>query len=241
MRKIQFTGEYLYHIYNRGVEKRNVFLETQDYFRAIHDLYEFNDEQHATLLYYKKPLLDSYEAKPHSINFERHKRNPIVEILVFALMPNHYHFLIRQKREHGIRDFMHRFGTGYTMYFNKKYEHSGSLFEGPFKAIRIEQEAHFIHLPFYIHANPLDLKFPEWRERNLKDAKAAFDYLKQYRWSSLPDYIGIKNFPSVTERSFLTDFIGAPKKFESSTLRLLKEMDVSAVDDIALEPIKKSL
>lgn len=228
----------IYHIYSRGVEKRTIFLDNQDYLRATHNLYEFNDENPAVNLYYKQPILRSYlsyEALPHK------NRKPIVEILAYALMPNHYHFLLRQLQHNGITDFMHKVGTGYAMYFNQRYQRNGALFQGPFQAIRITKEAHFLHLPFYIHANPLDLKFPEWRERNLKDAKASFDYLKQYRWSSLLDYIGIKNFPSVTERSFLTEFIGSPKKFESTTLRLLKEMDVSAVDDIALEPIEKSL
>lgn len=233
-RKEVFIENQIYHIYNRGVEKRTIFLDNQDYLRATHNLYEFNDENPAVNLYYKQPILRSplsYEATPHK------NRKPIVEILAYALMPNHYHFLLRQLQYNGITDFMHKLGTGYAMYFNQRYQRNGSLFQGPFQAIRITKEAHFLHLPFYIHANPLDLKFPEWRERNLKDAEAAFDYLKKYRWSSLPDYIGIKNFPSVTERSFLTDFVGAPKKFESATFRLLKEMDVSAVNDIALEPI----
>lgn len=239
-RKEQFSENEIYHVCNRGVDKRTLFLDDQDYFRFVHNLHEFNDEKPAALLYYKQPSLQSYEIGSHRIG-DKTQRDILVDLLAFALMPNHYHLLIKQKKESGITNFMRKLGVGYAMYFNQKYKRSGTLFQGQFKAIRVVKEAHFLHLPFYIHANPLDLKFPEWRERNLKDAKVAFDYLKHYRWSSLRDYMGIKNFPSVTERSFLTDFIGTPKKFESATLHLLREMDVSTMDNIALEPTKKSL
>ncbi len=227
-RKISFANDEVYHTCNRGVDKRDIFLDEKDYLHCIHDFYEFNDN--------KPALTKFYETMSPKL-----PRTMLVDILAFALMPNHFHLLLKQKKEGGIVAFMHKFGVGYAMYFNQKYQRAGTLFQGPFRAVHVTNNAHFIHLPFYIHANPLDLIFPEWRERNLKNPEAAFEFLKQYRWSSFPDYIGIKNFPSVTERSFLTNFIGTPKKFESATLRLLKEMDVSIVDDIALEPIEKSL
>lgn len=239
-RKIKFVENEIYHICNRGVDKRIIFLDNQDYFRAMHNLYEFNDTAPAMNFYYKSPILtsSSYEFRTRKIS---RKRETIVEILAFALMPNHYHLLLREVRETGVINFMRKFGIGYAMYFNQKYRRSGALFQGSFKAVHVKKESHFLHLPFYIHANPLDLKFPGWREQNLKNPEIAFEFLKKYRWSSFPDYIGIKNFPSVTERSFLTEFIGTPKKFELSTFRLLKEMDVSDINDIALEPIDKSL
>src|SRR3989344_795363 len=168
-RKITFVEKELYHICNRGVEKRDIFLDDKDYFRAIHDLYEFNDTSPALNLYYKTASLQSYETR------SRKMRNPIVEILAFVLMPNHYHLLLRQTKENGIVEFMQKFGGGYAMYFNKKYERVGSLFQGPFKAIHVINNAHFLHLPFYIHANPLDLKFPEWRERKIKNPKQALE------------------------------------------------------------------
>ena len=234
VRKITFEEDGIYHVYNRGVEKRTIFLDNRDYFRAIHDLYEFNDERPATLLYYKKPFLESYETRSHRTAWER---KPIVEILAFVLMPNHYHLLLRQLKDGGVTEFMQRFGVGYAMYFNQRYQRTGRLFEAPFKAVRIEREAHFLHLPFYIHANPLDLKFPEWRERRLRKPHSALQYLKSYRWSSFPDYVGIKNFPSVTTRSFLTQVFGTPKSFGEMTLSLLKEVDFVAVEKVALESL----
>lgn len=233
-RKIKFTEDQLYHICSRGIDGRNTFLEDKDYLRAIHDLYEFNDQRPARNIYYRTDPLKSYEATPRKIEVVK-EREPIVETLIFVLMPNHYHLLLRQLRENGISDFMHKFGTGYTMYFNQKYNRSGTLFQRPFKAVLVEKQAHFIHLPFYIHANPLDLKFSTWRERKLKDPKKAMEFLEQYRWSSFPDYIGTKNFSSVTQRDFLTKVIGEPREYKKATLELLQEMDLAIVHDVALE------
>lgn len=235
VRKVAFVEDEVYHICNRGVDKRTIFLDKNDSFRFVHDLYEFNDESPATNLYYRQPLLSSYEASP------RKRKNPIVELLAFVLMPNHYHLLIRQQREAGITDFLHRLGTGYAMYFNQKYQRTGALFQGPFRAVMVEHEAHFLYLPFYIHANPLDLKFPEWRTRRLKRAREALRYLKTYRWSSFPDYVGVKNFPSVTERSFLTNIFGAPKSFEATTMSLLSDVDFAIIENVALEPLDAPL
>jgi len=200
MRNIRFVNEGIYHVYNRSVEKREIFVDDQDRFRFIHDLFEFNDEAPAVNFYYKRPLIQSYEAKPRKI--EQQKRKLLVEILAFVVMPNHFHLLLRQIKENGISNFMHKLGTGYTMYFNQKYERAGSLFQGTYKAVLVNQEAHFIHLPYYIHFNPLDLKFPEWRDREIKNYKQAMKFLENYRWSSFLDYIGKKNFPSVTRENF---------------------------------------
>jgi len=233
MRNIRFVNEGIYHVYNRSVEKREIFVDDQDRFRFIHDLFEFNDEAPAVNLYYKRPLLQSYEAKPRKI--EQQKRKLLVEILAFVVMPNHFHLLLRQIKENGISNFMHKLGTGYTMYFNQKYERAGSLFQGTYKAILVNQEAHFIHLPYYIHLNPLDLKFPEWRDREIKNYKQAMKFLENYRWSSFLDYIGKKNFPSVTQREFLNEFFEGPENYKKDAMKWLKEMDLEEIEDFTLE------
>ena len=229
VRKISFVEDEIYHICNRGVEKRNIFLCDKDYLRFIHNLYEFNDENAALNIFYRAP----YEAKSRKIK----KRKTIVAIHAFALMPNHYHLLLSQLHEQGITRFLHKIGTGYAMYFNEKNERSGRLFQGTFKAVQVEREAHMTHLPFYIHANPLDLKFPEWREQKMRDPAEAIKFLEEYRWSSFPDYIGKKNFPSVIDRGLLSDMFGHPEKFHAHTLSALKEMDLDKVRDVALEKI----
>jgi putative transposase len=164
MKKPQLENNEIYHILNRGVEQRNIFLDDKDYLRFIHDLYEFNDEAPAENIYYKSISLESYEVKPRKIR----ERKSIVEILAFCLMPNHYHLLLKQKKDNGISKFMQKLGTGYTMSFNKKYKRKGTLFQNTYKAILIDKQNHFYNLPYYIHLNPLDLKFPERSHRIFK-------------------------------------------------------------------------
>ncbi len=213
MRKPKFADGQVYHIFNRGVEKRTIFLDDDDYFRFIHNLFEFNDEDPVlNVNYYFNPKTMNVESR--HLKREKKPRNLLVEILLFTLMPNHYHLLLRQKREGGIVKFMQKFGTGYTMYFNQKYDRVGGLFQGRFKAVLINNDVHFIHLPQYIHTNPLSLNY---------GGSTSIEFLKNYRWSSFPDYIGIKNFPSITDREFLLDVFQGEKNYKKHTETWLKE------------------
>ncbi len=233
MKKPQFIENQIYHIYNRGVEKRNVFLEDKDYFRFIHDLFEFNDEDSAVnVAYYLNN--QSKEVELQYLKKERKPRKLLVEILIFTLMPNHFHLVLKQKKEKGIVKFMQKLGTGYTNYFNKKYERVGSLFQGRFKAVLISEDAHFIHLPFYIHTNPLDLYYGS---STSIDWQKQIKFLENYRWSSFLDYIGKKNFPSVTSRNFILDFFESEKKYKKATEEWIKEKEenLEKIRDIALE------
>lgn len=232
MRKVIFTNNEIYHIYNRGVEKRKIFLDDKDYFRFVHDLFEFNDERPAENIYYKVDNIESYEAKPRKV---RKARKLLVEILAFCLMPNHIHLILKQLKDNGISRFMHKLGTGYTMSFNQKYKRVGSLFQGPYRAVLIDKEPYFYHLPYYIHLNPLDIKFPEWRDDRLKDYKQAIEYLNKYRWSSHLDYLGIKNFPSISNRTFLTKVMGRPEEYKNNIKERLKNVELERIREIILE------
>lgn len=251
----------IYHIYNRGVDKRKVFLNEKDYFRFIHDLYEFNDTV-AAFDFRKKGDLElrrlsmlgssitmGSQASKNSMlgsptsagswtsgNASRNKsRELIVEIICFCLMPNHFHLMVRQKIENGISRFMHKLGTGYTNYFNQKYERTGALFQGKYKIVRLKSNAHFIHLPYYIHSNPLELLFPEWKERKIEDFDRAIEFLENYRWSSYLDYIGKKNFPSVTQREFLEDFYQGAEHYRKNMIDWLKEINLVVIKGLLLE------
>ncbi len=213
----------IYHIYNRGVEKRKIFLDEKDRFRFIHDLYEFNDETPAENIYYKQKCLNSYEVEPHK---HKHKREMLVDIIAFCLMPNHFHFLIRQRRENGIIKFMQKLGTGYAMVFNQKYERVGPLFQGRFKAVLIENDRHFLFIPHYIHLNPLDIKFREWRNGKIKNFEQAFKFLNSYRWSSYLDFTGQKNFPSIISSQLFHELYGAPHEYEKSIKEWIKDAQI---------------
>jgi len=219
MKKPTFTEDKIYHVYNRGTEKRKIFMEDKDYFRFIHDLFEFNDEN-AVLnsCYYFNPKTASIENRYlKNPKADRKPRKLLLEILIFVLMPNHFHLLLKQKQENGIVKFMQKLGTGYTMYFNKKHERVGGLFQGRFKAVLVNEHAHFLHLPYYIHTNPLS------NYRGSTSIVGQMKFLEDYRRSSFPDYVGKKNFPSVTQREFLLNFFGREKKYKKETIEWLKE------------------
>lgn len=230
MQKPPFAENQIYHIYNRGVEKRNIFLNDEDHFRFIHDLFEFNDENPTlnVTYYFNLKSAKSTKVVPNYLGRERKPRKLLVEILVFALMPNHFHLLIRQKRGGGIVKFMQKLGTGYTMYFNQKYNRVGGLFQGRFKAVLINQESHFVHIPNYIHSNPLDLHY---------GGSTSIGSIENYRWSSFLDYIGKKNFPSVTGRDFLLEIFGGEKEYKKEMITWVKERDknLEAIKDVTIE------
>lgn len=221
----------LYHILNRGVDKRKIFLDDKDYFRFIHDLFEFNDLAPANN--------SSYFFQKKYNNIRRRcaekTRKLLVKIHAFCLMPNHYHLLLSELTENGIQLFIKKLNGGYAKYFNAKYKRTGALFEGRYKRVIIKEEAHFIHLPYYIHLNPLDLMTPEWRERKLNNFIKAVKFLDSYRWSSHLDYAGEKNFPSVTQRDFLLDFFGGHKRYKRGITEWLKELSLGDKRGLLLE------
>jgi len=240
MRKLTFTEDKVYHVYNRGVEKRDTFIDKQDYLRFIHCLFEFNDESSAinTFRFSKKTQMS--EAGPHSWKKLREDKGPrklLVEILIFTLMPNHFHLLLKQKKEKGISRFMQKLGTGYTMYFNQKHERVGGLFQGNFKAVTIEEHAHFLHIPHYIHSNPIKLLNFSNERGPASLIKKQVGFLEDYRWSSFPDYIGKKNFLSVTQREFLLDFFGGSEKYKKETMEWLKNRpkNLEIIKEVALD------
>ena len=196
-------------------------MNDKDYFRFIHDLYEFNDQDrvNTTSRYFNQ--MNDIGCR----NTERKKRKLLVDIHVFCLMPNHYHLLLSPRVADGIPRFMKKMNMGYAKYFNQKYERTGALFQGRYKSVLVKSESHFIHLPYYIHLNPLDLITPGWREKKLSNPWSAINFLNNYRWSSFLDYIGKTNFPSVTMRKFLSDFLGGPKKYKLNMVDWLKDMD----------------
>jgi putative transposase len=130
---------------------------------------------------------------------------------------------------------MKKLNIGYAKYFNNKYERKGTLFEGRYKSIPITDQSHFIHIPYYIHLNPLDLIMPEWRKREIGDYKKAMKFLEKYRWSSFPDYIGKKNFPSVTQREFLLEFFEGPENYKKETQKWLKQLELEQINPFLLE------
>jgi putative transposase len=232
LRKNNLVQGEIYHIYNRGVDKRDIFMNDEDRFRFIHDLFEFNDANAVSNLGIH---LTTNKTKEVGLPYNREPRKILVEILAFCLMDNHYHIIVRQKTENGITEFMRKIGTGYTNYFNQKYNRTGALFQGKFKSVCIKSDAHFFYLPIYVHLNPLDFKFHGWREKKIKNYKEAIEFLDSYRWSSYMDYTRQKNFPSLIKKDFILSRIGDEKKFKKEMIDWLKNFDESQILGVNLE------
>ena len=154
-RQIIIAPEEFYHVYNRGVEKRKAFLSRADYERFVALLYLANQTEPADLKYQGVSIVEITEDRAGE---------PLVEIVAYCLMPNHFHLLLREKIEGGIARFMQKLTTGYTMYFNKRNERSGALFQGTYKASHVHDDRYFRYLISYIHLNLVKLIDPLWKE-----------------------------------------------------------------------------
>ena len=210
MRDIEFvTGEY-YHLYNRGVDRRTIFQTPADFSRFYESLYLFNDANYKHISgdeLNKAVLLSGHEV--FSMD-----RDPFVKILLFCLMPNHYHLFVQQLKDGGISRLMHKM-KGYSRYFNLINERTGALFEGEFKAKHVDNDAYFKHLAIYIHSNPLDLIGINWKEGDVLDWPKARDFLDSYPWSSHQAWIqNDQSYPVIDQASFSDFFDGMDDYFE---------------------------
>jgi putative transposase len=171
------TGE-IYHVYNRGVEKRLLFLTKWDYMRFL-DITNYYRFANCPIKYsYFK--LQSGEDRTETLKKLEEAAEKWVDILTFCLMPNHVHFLLKQLKDNGISKFMAKITNSYSHFFNTKQERVGHLFQGNFKAKRIESDEQLIHVSRYIHLNPVTSYITK------------FDELEHYEYSSYSEFMGNK-------------------------------------------------
>ena len=216
LRKDPFiTGEY-YHIYNRGIDKRIIFKSKKDYERFIMLLYLANSDDS-----FRLDNILNKQYKTFSEVLVLDKDEPLVSIGAWCLMTNHFHLLIRQEADGGVTKFMRKLGVGYSMFFNIKYQRKGALFGGLFKSKLIGVDDNYMRQLFgYIHINPLEIEFPEWKDKINKSSVNINmkKFLESYQYSSYLDYIGEdriekniinpKNFPDYFQNSqSFQDFI----------------------------------
>jgi len=162
MRKISFiTGEY-YHIYNRGVDKREIFSDRFDVMRFFESLREFNNVNEVGSLYQQ-----SFRKKEDSLSPLGTKSEALVDIIAFCLLGNHFHLILKPRFDDSISKYMQKVSAGYTRYFNDKYERVGSLFQGVFKASHIDTDEYlqkvvaYVNLNFLVHNQKIKFMKPE--------------------------------------------------------------------------------
>lgn len=188
-----------YHLYGRGTDKRTVFLKTKDYDRFVSLLYIFNNTKPVHVSNLSSTALENV--------LSLKKEEDLVKITAYCLMPNHFHILAQEIKEGGISKFMQKVMTGYTMFFNKKYERTGSLFESSFKSIHANNDNHLKYLLAYIHLNPVKIIDPHWKEKGISNKNKAKEFLKKYRYSSFNDYFGEeRNESKIIDKNAPTEY-----------------------------------
>lgn len=200
MRKEPFgLGDYV-HVYNRGNRKQPIVKDNNDRLRFLKYLYYFN-----TKVTPPNPFRQLMKSDFNSWPDDWQPRKPIVKILCFALLDNHFHLLIKEVVVGGIALFMQRLGTGMTNYFNTKYQESGRLFQGAYKARVVSNDEYLKYLSVYIQIKNIFEKYPHGFEKALGEFDKAFDWAAQHPFSSLPHSLAIyKNRPtSIIDKDIL--------------------------------------
>lgn len=211
-RKLVFAENEYYHIYNRGVEKRIVFSSKNDYNRFLHtvDYYRF---QNPKLRLSKFLLLDKSIAEIYKEKL--YQSAQIVDIIAYCFMPNHFHFLLKQKVSKGIPTFISRITNSYTKYFNTKQKRVGPLFQGVFKAVYVEDDEQLVHLSRYIHLNPVSNFL-------VKDSSLA-----DYEWSSFREYLNLSGSNLCQKAEVMEKFstIGKYRSFVFDQIKYSQEIE----------------
>ncbi len=198
-RKLVFANNEIYHVFNRGVEKRSTFTDKRELDRGVKtlDFYRFAYLR----LKLSKFLVLSESEKSKFIQGAHGENQKLVQIISYCLMPNHFHFLVKQIRENGVSMFAANFANSYTKYFNTRHERVGPLFQGLFKAVRIESDEQLVHVSRYIHLNPVVSFLIQLEE------------LENYQWSSYPEYLRITP-NGIADKEIVLDMFSSRKKYK---------------------------
>ncbi len=183
-RVVPLTVGETYHIFNRGAHKQSIFNDEYDLRRFQLLLCLANTSTPINLRGLKTRKGESFAGL-----FETAKSDKgLVDMLAYTLMPNHFHIVVRQKAVEGVSLFMRKLCTAYSMYFNAKHGHSGTVFEGPFKSSHISTDPYFNWVFAYVHLNAVSMVEPAWDERKIENPTRAQEYLNRYPFSSYFDY-----------------------------------------------------
>ena len=218
-----YISNGFYHIYNRGVEKRKIFLEEQDYRVFLSYLKLYLSPVEETIENTNKNSNLDYEEKSSKIFRLNELKNFFnkIKLISYVLMPNHFHLELQQIGIKDIENFMRCLITKYTMYFNKKYKRVGPLFQGRYKAVSIFGNESLLDLSTYIHLNPLELL-------------AEGQLLESYPWSSYPAYIGNHEVKWLSKELVLSSFKGR-ESYRSFLMRSVGAAPPGGADPVYID------
>lgn len=239
-RKIKFVPGNIYHIYNRGVAKGRICKEEADFWRLLQGLCLFNDKNNVSNVLWQierdRGRLTLNVLKDYIIKQDTN-REPLVRILAYCIMPNHFHLAIEELEEGGIVKFMHKFGGGYARYFNKKHNRVGSLFQGRFKAVAVKNEQQLLYLLIYVNViNPGQLIEPNLKEEGIKDIDAVLRKAEEYQWGTHQEYLRKRNSLIINKRR-LIEMLGleSPQKYRELVEDVLRAKKYTKIKHLLLE------
>lgn len=218
----RFITSGVYHIYNRGVEKRTIFLDKSYYQHFLETLAFYRQEQNQRLSYHL-----SYHLKgAHLLQSPRKEERRLVTVLAYCLIPNHFHLVLRQLADGGISKFASLILNSYTKYFNTRLERVGPLFQGTFKAKLIETTESFLQVTRYIHLNVLEL-YPSHLEGER--------FLRDYPYSSYKIFIGAEEKNPLCQRSEILDLAGNLNSYQTFVESKINGDHRIGIEDLVLE------
>ena len=239
MRKVRFAQNCIYHVYNRGVEKRDIFVQDGDRWRFLQGLFLFNDGRSTSNLLWRIERENrgrmNFRILREFVEKRSAERKPLVRIMADCLMPNHYHLILEELQQGGISKFMHRFGTGYTMYFNKKYDRVGGLFQGTFKAVQVDTDEYLQNLLVYVNViNPGQLIEPNLKEEGVKDVENVMQFAKVYSWSTQQEYLGERDSP-IIDKGVASTLFNTANEYEDFVRMVLLTNKVDTINHLLIE------
>lgn len=237
-RKYPLVVGNIYHVYNRGVAKCTICDGEADFWRFLQGLCLFNDAKSAANILWQLEkkrgrltlnVLKDYILAPGS------DRKPLVRIMAYCVMKNHYHLLVEETQEGGITQFMHKLGVGYVKYFNNKHDRVGSLFQDKFKNILVEDERYLQYLLVYINVlNPAQYLEPNWKEKGIQNIHAVLNYAANYPWSTHQEYIGKRN-SLIIDQGIFNELFPSSKDYLSLVKAVLRDKKYEEVSHLTLE------
>lgn len=222
----QYLENCYYHLYNRGVEKRVIFQDEQDYsvFLSYLKTYLSPKDEKIILSDITSPEISSKEKDRLLKLLRLNNFDDKIVLLAYCLMPNHFHLLIKQKPFDGIDKFMNSLATRYTQYFNKKYKRVGSLYQAVYKAVLVNSEEQLLYLTSYIHRNPIsENPYVKDKQKNL--------FLQP---SSLPEYLGKRQSFWIHPENILSFFSKTNPKLSYQSF-VEENLDLSLIDKVLIE------
>lgn len=239
----------------RGIDGQAIFLEKRDCSRFFANLLLFNNRE-STTNFYRRCFLENSKSDKIKDSFVTGTRpdlvpetwlvskarkdilvpDPLVNILAYALVKNHFHLILRQICESGVSRFMHKLGTGFAGYINRKYGRAGHLFQGRFRAVHIKNEDQARHIFVYVHTNTLELIEPGWRERGIKNKNRAINFLEKSFLTSYPEYLSRNRELSLVDKSFFLKLLegsGGCRRFVENWI--LHKAEIANFGNIHLE------